>query len=76
MTFQSFGAALHLGDEPFQLVGAAGDDLGTYPEQQHAGLVAIEAEIADAGRVSVLGSLIGVEDVRDTWEGLDLVLQP
>jgi hypothetical protein len=30
-----------------------------------AGLVAVEAEIADAGRVSVLGSLIGVEDVRD-----------
>lgn len=37
-----------------------------------AKLCEIEGEIADAGRVSVLGDLIGVGDVRTVWEGLDL----
>lgn len=72
VTFRSVGAALHVGNELFQLVGAAGDNFGTHPDQQHAGLAAFEAEITDAGCMDVLGSLIGVEDVRDRWGGLDL----
>ena len=35
-------------------------------------LAEIEAELADAGRVSVLGSLVGVADVRAVWDGLEL----
>jgi site-specific DNA recombinase len=32
----------------------------------------IETELADAGRVSVLGGLVGIADARAAWEGLDL----
>jgi site-specific DNA recombinase len=32
---------------------------------------AVEVRIADAGRVDVLGPLVGAEDVRAAWEGLD-----
>ena len=37
-----------------------------------AKLTAIEVELADAGRVSVLGGLVGADDVRAVWDGLDL----
>ena len=37
-----------------------------------AKLTTIEVEIADAGRVSVLGDLVGIGDVRAVWDGLDL----
>ena len=37
-----------------------------------AKLTAIEVQIADAGRVSVLGGLVGVADVRAVWNSLDL----
>jgi hypothetical protein len=35
-------------------------------------LAAIEAELADAGRVSVLGDLVRADDVHEAWAGLDL----
>jgi len=35
-------------------------------------LAVIEAQIADAGKVSVLGGLVGVKDVRAVWDGLDI----
>ncbi|MFJ1538676.1 recombinase family protein [Micromonospora chalcea] len=36
-----------------------------------AKLAEVEAAQADAGRVNVLGPLVGAEDVRAAWEGLD-----
>ncbi|MGH8571201.1 MAG: hypothetical protein ACREX8_01320, partial [Gammaproteobacteria bacterium] len=44
----------------------------TMTTQVQAKLSEIEAEIADAGKVSVLGCLIGADDVRAVWNGLDL----
>lgn len=41
-------------------------------ESISAQLVTIETELADAGRVSVLGGLIGAEDVRAVWDGLGI----
>ncbi|MEQ7124721.1 recombinase family protein [Actinopolymorpha sp. B11F2] len=35
-------------------------------------LAVVEAELADAGRVDVLGALVGVDDVAAAWDGLDL----
>lgn len=35
-------------------------------------LAAVEAELADAGRVSVLAPLVDAADVRARWDGLDL----
>lgn len=36
-----------------------------------ARLAANDAQLADAGRVSLLGPLVGAEDVRAAWESLD-----
>ena len=35
-------------------------------------LAAVEAQMADAGRVDVLGPLVGVEDVQAVWDRLDV----
>ncbi|HZS20654.1 MAG TPA: hypothetical protein VFA63_06675, partial [Pseudonocardiaceae bacterium] len=44
----------------------------TMTERVQTKLTDVENQIADAGRVSVLGGLIGAEDVRAVWDGLDL----
>lgn len=35
-------------------------------------LAAVERELADAGKVDVLGVMVGAEDVQATWDALDL----
>jgi site-specific DNA recombinase len=44
----------------------------TMTGQVQAKLVAVEAQIADVGKVSVLGGLVGAKDVAAVWEGLDI----
>lgn len=41
-------------------------------ERVQAKLGAVEAQMVDAGRLSVLGPLAGVADVRAVWDGLDV----
>jgi len=44
----------------------------TMTERVKGRLAAVDEQMADAGRRSVLGPLIGAEDVRAVWEGLDI----
>jgi site-specific DNA recombinase len=44
----------------------------TMTERIQVKLADIEAQMADAGKVSVLGGLIGADDVRPVWDGLDI----
>ncbi|SDM01572.1 Site-specific DNA recombinase [Geodermatophilus siccatus] len=41
-------------------------------ERAQQSLEAVQARLADAGRVSVLGELLAAGDVRAVWDGLDL----
>lgn len=41
-------------------------------ERLRSKLSEVEAKLADSARVDVFGDLVGVEDVRAVWEGLDL----
>jgi site-specific DNA recombinase len=41
-------------------------------ERARTRLEAVEQQMVDAGRVPVLGELVTAQDVRATWEGLDL----
>lgn len=45
--------------------------LRTATERIRAKLAGVEAELADAGRVSLLGPMVRAEDVAAAWEGLD-----
>lgn len=44
----------------------------TMTERVQAKLADVEAQMADAGRVSVLGGLAGAKDVRTVWDDLDI----
>jgi site-specific DNA recombinase len=44
----------------------------TMTEKVTAGLARVDAEMAEAGRLSVLGPLVDADDVRAVWEDLDL----
>lgn len=46
--------------------------LRTATQRLRARLQAIESTLADAGRVDVLGALVGAEDVQAVWKGLTL----
>jgi site-specific DNA recombinase len=65
------GRLVELGTE-FATTDLPAAQLRTINESISAQLVAIETQLADAGRVSVLGGLVGIADVRAVWDGLDL----
>lgn len=46
--------------------------LRTLTERLRANLAAVEGQLADAGRVDVLGPLVGAEDVAAAWDALDM----
>jgi len=62
---EELGAEFATGELPASQLRVINDSIA-------AKLTAIEVEIADAGRVSVLGDLVGADDVRAVWDGLDL----
>jgi hypothetical protein len=62
---EELGAEFASGELPASQLRVINDSIA-------AKLAAIEMEIADAGRVSALGNLVGVDDVRAVWDELDL----
>ncbi|MDQ3762146.1 MAG: recombinase family protein [Actinomycetota bacterium] len=62
---EELGAEFAMGELPAAQLRVINDRIG----QQ---LAVIEAQIADAGKVSVLGGLVGATDVRAVWGGLDI----